>query len=137
MKIDVLFDGPPNAKPGRFIEVQDTDGMSVHAGQWRKYEPPANAKQYVNVATPSHEPMIREFTETDRADGRQPETYPDMGWWALQFIVVDAEALSLEIDAREVAVPTSGPLLHVTHSYAKGIADTIAWLKGAGEKPQL
>ena len=32
--IDILFDGPPSAVSGRFIEVNGPDGASVSAGEW-------------------------------------------------------------------------------------------------------
>lgn len=32
--IDVIFDGPPGHKAGRFIEVEDPSGKSVRAGDW-------------------------------------------------------------------------------------------------------
>lgn len=32
--IDVVFDGPPGPKSGRFVEVEDADGAGIHVGQW-------------------------------------------------------------------------------------------------------
>lgn len=32
--IDVVFDGPPGAESGRFVEVEDTNGASVRVGEW-------------------------------------------------------------------------------------------------------
>lgn len=34
MILHVLFDGPPGAEAGRFIEVETPDGHSVKAGEW-------------------------------------------------------------------------------------------------------
>lgn len=32
--INVIFDGPPSAESGRFIEVELDDGSSINAGEW-------------------------------------------------------------------------------------------------------
>lgn len=32
--IDVVFDGPPGAEAGRFVEVEDPSGRSINAGEW-------------------------------------------------------------------------------------------------------
>lgn len=32
--VDVVFDGPPAAVPGRFIEVENQSGASVKVGEW-------------------------------------------------------------------------------------------------------
>lgn len=32
--VDIVFDGPPEHEPGRFIEVEDMAGASVKAGEW-------------------------------------------------------------------------------------------------------
>ena len=31
--IDIMFDGPPS-EPGRFVEVEDREGMSIRLGRW-------------------------------------------------------------------------------------------------------
>ncbi len=33
-EINVIFDGPPGPEAGRFVEVEDADGKSIHAGEW-------------------------------------------------------------------------------------------------------
>lgn len=33
-RLKVIFDGPPGAEPGRFVEVEREDGRSVNAGEW-------------------------------------------------------------------------------------------------------
>lgn len=32
--IDIVLDGPPGPNPGRFVEVEDPRGRSIHVGQW-------------------------------------------------------------------------------------------------------
>lgn len=32
--VDVVLDGPPNADPGRFVEVETLEGRSTRAGRW-------------------------------------------------------------------------------------------------------
>ena len=32
--INIIFDGPPSHKSGRFVEVETDDGKSVNAGEW-------------------------------------------------------------------------------------------------------
>ena len=32
--IDIVFDGPPSHKSGRFIEVENQDGQSIKVGEW-------------------------------------------------------------------------------------------------------
>ena len=32
--IHVLFDGPPDAQAGRFVEVENDNGESIKAGEW-------------------------------------------------------------------------------------------------------
>lgn len=32
--IDIVFDGPPSYKSGRFVEVENEKGESVRVGQW-------------------------------------------------------------------------------------------------------
>lgn len=32
--IDVVFDGPPGPEGGRFVEVEDSTGKSIQAGNW-------------------------------------------------------------------------------------------------------
>lgn len=34
MYLDIVFDGPPSHEPGRFVEVEDSHGCSVNAGEW-------------------------------------------------------------------------------------------------------
>lgn len=34
--IDIVFDGPPEVKSGRFVEVEDSRGASIAVGQWIK-----------------------------------------------------------------------------------------------------
>ena len=35
-KVRVVFDGPPSAKSGRFVEVETMDGKSIDLGKWVK-----------------------------------------------------------------------------------------------------
>ena len=37
MKINIVFDGPPGPDPGRFVEVEDTDGNGVGVGEWMQH----------------------------------------------------------------------------------------------------
>ena len=32
--IDIVFDGPPSHESGRFVEVEDSNGMSISVGYW-------------------------------------------------------------------------------------------------------
>lgn len=32
--IDIVFDGPPSAESGRFVEVENEHGRSINAGEW-------------------------------------------------------------------------------------------------------
>lgn len=32
--IDIVFDGPPGHRPGRFVEVENLDGQSISVGEW-------------------------------------------------------------------------------------------------------
>jgi hypothetical protein len=32
--LNIIFDGPPAAQSGRFIEVEDDEGRSINAGEW-------------------------------------------------------------------------------------------------------
>ena len=32
----IVFDGPPERTPGRFVEAEDGDGVSVRAGKWEQ-----------------------------------------------------------------------------------------------------
>lgn len=32
--IDFVFDGPPGPQSGRLIEVEDSQGRSIQAGEW-------------------------------------------------------------------------------------------------------
>lgn len=32
--IDIVFDGPPSAVSGRFVEVEDSSGRSIDFGEW-------------------------------------------------------------------------------------------------------
>ena len=34
----IVFDGPPEAEAGRFVEVEDDDGCSISVGEWRERE---------------------------------------------------------------------------------------------------
>jgi hypothetical protein len=34
--IDIVFDGPPSDRSGRFIEVENSKGSSVSVGSWLK-----------------------------------------------------------------------------------------------------
>lgn len=35
--INIVFDGPPGAQTGRFVEVEDDDGQSLSVGEWVPY----------------------------------------------------------------------------------------------------
>lgn len=35
-EVRVVFDGPPGAVCGRFVEVEDSDGRGINAGEWRE-----------------------------------------------------------------------------------------------------
>ena len=37
MKINIVFDGPPEETPGRFVEVEDEHGFGVNVGEWQRY----------------------------------------------------------------------------------------------------
>jgi len=32
--IDIVFDGPPSHEPGRFVEVENSEGVSIKFGEW-------------------------------------------------------------------------------------------------------
>jgi hypothetical protein len=32
--IDIVFDGPPSAEAGRFVEVENEQGKSISIGEW-------------------------------------------------------------------------------------------------------
>ncbi len=34
--INIIFDGPPSHRSGRFVEVETDDGESINAGDWIK-----------------------------------------------------------------------------------------------------
>ncbi len=34
--VNIIFDGPPSAKSGRFVEVELDNGKSINAGEWIK-----------------------------------------------------------------------------------------------------
>lgn len=34
--INIIFDGPPSHVPGRFVEVETDDGVSIAVGEWIK-----------------------------------------------------------------------------------------------------
>jgi hypothetical protein len=34
--INIIFDGPPGADAGRFVDVETDDGKSINAGEWRE-----------------------------------------------------------------------------------------------------
>ncbi len=34
--VDIVFDGPPDHEAGRFVEVEDHTGHSIHFAQWVK-----------------------------------------------------------------------------------------------------
>ena len=36
--VDIVFDGPPSHESGRFVEVEDQLGRSIHFGRWVKRE---------------------------------------------------------------------------------------------------
>jgi hypothetical protein len=33
--INIIFDGPPSAVCGRFVEVENDQGASINVGEWR------------------------------------------------------------------------------------------------------
>ena len=41
MKINIVFDGPPEHTTGRFVEVEDEQGYSVGVGEWLPHPKPA------------------------------------------------------------------------------------------------
>lgn len=51
--IDVVFDGPPAAESGRFVEVEDETGASITAGEWIERE---NGYWALRIATPEPQP---------------------------------------------------------------------------------
>ena len=36
--IDIVFDGPPGPEAGRFVEVENSSGMSISIGEWLQRE---------------------------------------------------------------------------------------------------
>ena len=36
--LQIVFDGPPGPKGGRFVEVEDANGCSVRLGEWIERE---------------------------------------------------------------------------------------------------
>jgi hypothetical protein len=38
MTINIIFDGPPDYKGGRFIEVENDKGESINIGEWVERE---------------------------------------------------------------------------------------------------
>jgi hypothetical protein len=41
VKINIVFDGPPTIKAGRFVEVEDLEGNGIGVGEWFPYSGPA------------------------------------------------------------------------------------------------
>jgi len=33
-RVDVVFDGPPSHESGRFVEVENSEGVSINFGKW-------------------------------------------------------------------------------------------------------
>jgi hypothetical protein len=55
----IVFDGPPGPEAARFVEVEDADGKSINAGEWR--ERPDGFWELVIKAHPAEiaEPCMR------------------------------------------------------------------------------
>lgn len=34
--IDIVFDGPPGPEPGCFVEVENSEGVSINTGEWKQ-----------------------------------------------------------------------------------------------------
>lgn len=65
--IDVVFDGPPEAESGRFVEVEDETGASIVAGEWIERE---NGYWALRIATSQSEPEpSAECPQCHRPDG--------------------------------------------------------------------
>ena len=81
-EIHVVFDGPPGPESGRFVEVEDSEGRSINAGEWRKRDDglweivfvTALAAGPVSAPSPRYDRATVEVTELLRtADGRLSE----------------------------------------------------------------
>jgi hypothetical protein len=68
--INIIFDGPPSHKSGRFVEVETDDGKSIGAGEWVEREdglwalritelPPEN-HMHVNKPESNRDDALRE-----------------------------------------------------------------------------
>jgi len=68
VKIHVLFDGPPEAEAGRFVEVEDEHGHSIHVGEWLDRGNGLWA-------------LVIDTAVLHGQDGRPAAVKPHQGWW--------------------------------------------------------
>jgi len=75
--IDIVFDGPPSHESGRFVEVEDSSGASIHAGEWVDAPPFWRLRmpdpRRIAALKAENERLIQELE--DAADGRAVERH--------------------------------------------------------------
>lgn len=61
--INVIFDGPPAAETGRFVEVEDDTGHSLSIGEWQRRDDGLWALRIDGVLIPTQAVLGDENTE--------------------------------------------------------------------------
>jgi hypothetical protein len=70
--IDIVFDGPPSAESGRFVEVEDNTGASIKLGEWVQRDDGYWALRISNAGLSKVEPERGDGRKAHYGSGRQP-----------------------------------------------------------------
>jgi hypothetical protein len=125
-ELRIVFDGPPGPEAGRFVEVENADGRSINAGEWRQradglWELVLSPRRGRRVMASEIEALLDDVTglTAAKAEGRlaglreaaeiAQRTLPPPDWsetWKARFrLGVKRAAFAIEARAKE---PASG-----------------------------
>lgn len=122
--VDVVFDGPPSARSGRFVECEDEHGCGTKAGGWidrgdgtwaLRIQLPSGVPEAHNAVRDALSTLVRLYHGPRDANYR---TSKDEAWDAAERALASAPAGSLAQQADEMQADTDAMLRMLTEAVA-------------------
>ncbi len=107
--INVVFDGPPSATSGRFVEVETDDGRSIRVGEWIERGDGLWSLRIDCSGVPYVPEEVRRLPEQWRQEAREqiPEEYTVRGL-ENKYLAGDNQAAGLDDAAEELEFVLNG-----------------------------
>ncbi len=133
--IDIVFDGPPAHKSGRFVEVHDHEGKSISVGEWleqgefwalRLIRDDFKAEESIKLTPEQYplNPLIKPLIEAINSLEYVDRNYPDATGWGVRKERIQKAKIALakvyETDAEGLTEADRTRLANAFKSYSQG-----------------